>query len=306
MRNRYSRWFPGEFILEPQLDDRPASTQPKAAPAQHRARRRPPVPSRLTLTAGFTVALLGAGIAVGTGAVKTPLSDSGTAAAPRAVALASTAPAVSQQGAVPLNYAIASVPATAKATASKSAKPKHSATAKATAPAPVTTTPSMTPAAQQPASGLLTPQPTAEYQTPSGDNQKAWSEAILTALGAPLTSANIVSIGYWMQNEAGSPPYGIVGANNPINVSEPGYGGVPIQSDGDGVTFLQSYPDVADGVAAIAAYLERGNYVDIVAALRSGAGLSSPSLADEIGLYSGGGYTTIPDSYGASQGTPES
>ena len=250
------------------------------------------------------MALLGAGIAVGTGAVKTPLSDSGTAAAPKSVALAPTAPAVSQQGAIPLNYAIASVPATAKA--SKSAKPQHSATAKATAPAPVTMTPSMTPVAQQPASGLLTAQPTAEYQTPSGENQKAWSEAILTALGAPLTSANIVSIGYWMQNEAGSPPYGIVGANNPINVSEPGYGGVPIQSDGDGVTFLQSYPDVADGVAAIAAYLERGNYVDIVAALRSGAGLSSPSLADEIGLYSGGGYTTIPDSYGASQGTPES
>ena len=34
-----------------------------------------------------------------------------------------------------------------------------------------------------------------------------------------LSSDNIVSMGYWMQNEAGHPPYGIVGANNPINVS---------------------------------------------------------------------------------------
>jgi hypothetical protein len=294
--------------LEPQLDDRPAPTQPAATPGHHRARRRPPLSSRLTLTAGFTVALLGAGIAVGTGAVQTPLSDSSssTPRPPRAVTFASPA-ALSQPSPSPLNYAIASVPASARATASKSARPAHSATATATAQAPVTMTPTTTAAAQQqPASGLLTPQPTAEYQTPSGNNQKAWSEAILTALGAPLTSANIVSIGYWMQNEAGSPPYGIVGANNPINVSEPGYGGVPIQSDGDGVTYLMSYPDVSNGVAAITAYLERGNYVNIVAALRAGIGLSGSNLADEISLYSGGSYTTIPDSYGASQGTPES
>jgi hypothetical protein len=288
------------------LDDRPAAPQPNPAHRQHRRRHRPPLSSRLTLTAGFTVALLGAGIAVGTGAVKTPLSDSSTTPQPSAAALASP-PAMSEPSASALGYAVASVPASATPKASKSAKPKSSASAQATATsqAPVTmTTPTSPPGAQQTASGMLTPQPTAEYQTPSGENQMAWSEAILTALGAPLTSANIVSIGFWMQNEAGSPPYGIVGANNPINVSEPGYGGVPIQSDGDGVTFLMSYPDVSNGVAATAAYLERGNYVNIVAALQAGIGLSGSNLADEIGLYSGGGYTTIPDAYGASQGTP--
>jgi hypothetical protein len=152
----------------------------------------------------------------------------------------------------------------------------------------------------------MTPQATAEYETPRGDNQKAWSEAILTALEAPLTSANIISIGYWMQNEAGSPPYGIVGANNPINVSEPCCGGIPIQSDGDGVTYLQSYPTAANGIQAIAAYLERGNYVNIVAALRQGVGLSGSNLSDEISLFAGGHYSTIPDAYGLSQGTPES
>jgi hypothetical protein len=151
----------------------------------------------------------------------------------------------------------------------------------------------------------LAAQATAENQTPKGENQKAWSEAILTALGAPLTSANIVSIGYWMQNEAGSPPSGIVGANNPINVSQACCGGVPIQDDGDGVTFLQSYPSVADGVEAIAQYLNRGNYAQILADLKAGAGLMNDSgLASEISLYSGGGYSAIPDSWGASQGTP--
>ena len=148
------------------------------------------------------------------------------------------------------------------------------------------------------------PTPTAEYQTPRGTNELAWSDAILRAFGDPLTSANIVSMGYWMQNEAGHPPYGIVGANNPINVSEPGYGGTPIQNEGGGY-FLYSYPTVKNGIEAIVAYLNRPNYVGILAALKEGIGLSSPSLASEFSVYSGSGYTTVPDSWGASQGKPE-
>lgn len=259
----------------------------------HRVHRgRPARSSRLLMTVGLAVVLVGAGIAVATGAVQTPLSD--TTSTPKAATLAP----VLDMGAPSANansYALATVPASLLPHASASAKahPTTSAT-----PTPSTVKSSST------TGGLLTPQPTAEYETPSGENQKAWSEAILTALGAPLTSANIISIGYWMQNEAGSPPYGIVGANNPINVSEPCCGGVPIQDDGDGVTFLQSYPSVSQGVQAIATYLERGNYVNIVAALRAGGGLSDPNLASEISLYSGNGYSTIPDAFGASQGQP--
>jgi hypothetical protein len=284
------------------LDDRPETDRPQ--PMSHRQRRvgRGPLQlsSRLALTAGFTAALLAAGIAVGTGAVKTPLSDTDAAQLPRAATLA-TSPAVIEPSASSFSYAIASVPATHKP------KPKPKPKATPTASATPTMTPSSTASTQQSAvGGGLTPQNTAEYETPSGQNQLAWSEAILTALGAPVTDANVLSIGYWMQNEAGSPPYGIVGANNPINVSQPCCGGVPIQDDGDGVTFLQSYPTAADGVEATADYLERGNYTDILAALRAGDGLGGSDLASEISLYSGGGYSTIPDSYGASQGTPES
>ena len=150
----------------------------------------------------------------------------------------------------------------------------------------------------------LTPTATAEYQTPKGANELAWSEAILTRLGAPLTDANIVSLGYWMQNEAGYPPYGIVGANNPINVSQPGYDGTPIKQEGCCYS-LYSYPTAQDGIDAIAAYLARPSYTAILAALKAGSGLSSSSLASEFSVYSGGGYTTVPDSYGASQGKPE-
>jgi hypothetical protein len=250
---------------------------------------------------GVGAALLGAGVAVGTKAVPLPLADSYAGQAPRAVTM-TTAPAVSQPGASAFGYAVASVPASPAArTPTSSPTPRHSATAAASM------TPAQAPSTAQSSSagsGSLTPQPTAEYQTPTGQNQKAWSEAILTALGAPLTSANIVSIGYWMQNEAGSPPNGIVGANNPINVSEAGYGGTPIQDEGQGYS-LMSYPTVAQGVAATAAYLNNGSYGQIVADLKAGAGLSDPSLASELQVYSGSGYSTIPDSWGASQGTPE-
>jgi hypothetical protein len=207
--------------------------------------------------------------------------------------------ALLQASASPLvPYALARMPA-----------PTHKPPAK---PKPPKTTPTpaqpatQAPASQPPAggSGGLTPQPTAEYQTPTGQNQLAWSDAILNALGDPLTSANIVSIGYWMQNEAGKPPYGIVGANNPINVSEPGYGGTQIQYEAPGY-YLMSYPTVQAGVQAIAAYLNSGSYPRILNDLQQGIGLmSDSSLASELNEYSGGGYSAIPDSWGASQGTP--
>jgi hypothetical protein len=172
---------------------------------------------------------------------------------------------------------------------------------------PPTPTASPTPSATESApssSSALTPQATAEYQTPKGSNELAWSEAILNGLGDPVTSANVISLGYWMQNEAGSPPYGIVGANNPINVSQPGYGGTAIKAEGCCYS-LYSYPSVQDGVDATVAYFNNGSYSLILAALKAGDGLTSSSLADEIGTYSGQGYTTIPDSWGSSQGQPE-
>ena len=270
-----------------------------------RASHRHQAPRRggLAAGAGIAAALAGLGIAVAVGAVPTPLTAS--SARPLDAATLAAVPSVAgnsllQASASPLGFATAKMPA---ASHKASPKPTHS---KATpTQAPTTTAPSTAQSSSVDAGGL-TPQPTAEYETPTGENEKAWSEAILTSLGAPLTSANIISIGYWMQNEAGTPSSGgIVGANNPINVSQPCCGGVPIQDDGDGVTFLQSYPTVADGVEAITQYLNRGNYTQILADLKAGAGLmSDSSLASEISLYSGGGYSTIPDSFGQSQGQP--
>ena len=258
----------------------------------------------LAVGAGVAATLAGLGVAVAVGAVPSPLS-SNTPNVPDAATLAAVPASVSQAplqaSASPLGFATAKMPASHKPTP----KPSHTPSKTATPTQQFTTSQATNSSPPSTDSGGLTPQPTAQNETPKGENQKAWSEAILTALGAPLTSANIISIGYWMQNEAGSPPSGIVGANNPINVSQPCCGGVPIQDDGDGVTFLQSYPTVADGVEAIAQYLNRGNYTTILADLKAGVGLmNDPNLASEIQLYSGGGYSTIPDSWGQSQGQP--
>ena len=272
--------------------------RPHTSHRQHKPRR-----GSLAAGAGVAAALAALGVAVAFGVVPTPLTassakplDAATMAVPSAAGNS-----LLQASASPLGFATAKMPA--PATHKASAKPTPSKTATPTR-APATTAPSTAASTSQ--SSGLTPQATAEYQTPTGENQKAWSEAILNALGAPLTSENIISIGYWMQNEAGTPASGgIVGANNPINVSQPCCGGVPIQSDGDGVTFLQSYPTATDGVEAIAQYLNRGNYTQILADLKAGAGLmNDSSLASEISLYSGGVYSTIPDSFGSSQGQP--
>jgi hypothetical protein len=262
-------------------------------------RQRKPRRGGIAAGAGFAAALAGLGVAVAVGAVPTPLTTSSAKpldAATLAAVPSSAGNSLLQASASQIGFATAKMPA-------PKPKPSHTPSKSPTPTQPTT----QQPTSSQPATdaGGLTPQATAENETPKGENEKAWSEAILTHLGAPLTSANIVSIGYWMQNEAGSPPSGIVGANNPFNVSQPCCGGVPIQDDGDGVTFLQSYPTVADGLEAITQYLNRGNYTQILADLKAGVGLMNDSnLASEIELYSGGGYSTIPDSWGQSQGTP--
>jgi hypothetical protein len=255
--------------------------------------------------AGVAAALAGLGVAVAVGAVPTPFTAS-SASPLDAATLASVPSSVSnsllQESASPLgSYALATMPASMRPSHKAKPKPTPSKTATPTQQ-PTTEAPTTTPSAST-QSGGLTPQPTAQNQTPTGTNQLAWSEAILTALGDPLTSANIVSIGYWMQNEAGEPPSGIVGENNPINVSLPGHGGTQIQYEAPGY-YLMSYPTVADGVAATAGYLNNGSYPEILSDLKEGVGLSDPSLSSELAEYSGSTYTTIPDSWGESQGTP--
>jgi hypothetical protein len=275
----------------------PARHYASGGPAHSRARPRhrgSAAPVRWLAALGAAATLIGVGLLIGLGGHP----------ASRAVPKGDPPRAAAAPGAADLTqftFRHPPVAPLAPAPAAPSARPSpHVTRAEAAKPA----APSAT--AQAPASPVTSagaPQATAEYQTPRGANQLAWSEAILNALGDPLTSANIISIGYWMQNEAGTPPSGIVGANNPINVSQPGYGGWPIKSEGNGYN-LYSYPSPQAGIQALVAYLTPTGYPQILAALKSGAGLSAPSLAGELSEYSGGGYSAIPDAWGASQGKP--
>lgn len=170
-------------------------------------------------------------------------------------------------------------------------------------PAPTSPAPSPAPSACTP---VAAPQPIAvnEMVKAGSVNEEAWSEAILCALGAPLTVANVESMSYWQQNEAGERPWGYTAENNPIAVSEQGFGGTDYVHEA-GPWYLMNYPTVQDGIAATVAYLSYPNYARIVADLKAGTGLmNDPSLAPVLAEYSGDGYTSIPDAWGKSQGTP--
>ncbi len=147
-----------------------------------------------------------------------------------------------------------------------------------------------------------------EYMATHRALQLEWSEAILATMGAPETDANILSMGYWMQNEAG----GLVGENNPINTS---YGPGLVAGErciaAESVVCLEDYPTPTAGLTAISDYLAGVSrfavYAPIRDALKAGNGLggSYPGLAAALSEFSGGGYSTIPDGWGAQQGRPE-
>jgi hypothetical protein len=271
-------------------DGQHAAVRPGHAPARRRRRGPggPATPARWLIALGVVSTLLGVGLVMVLGNTPAAHPAAEAASVPQAVAGLDEANVTQRTFREPAMVLTPAAPVR-----------KPSAAAAHTAPAAPThaAAPALVTAAGAPA-------PTAEYETPRGANQLAWSEAILRALGDPLTEANIVSIGYWMQNEAGTPPHGIVGANNPINVSQPGYGGWPIKSEGNGYN-LYSYPSPQAGIQALVAYINPGGYPQILAALKSGAGLSSGALGQEFLTYSGQGYSTVPDAWGASQGKPQ-
>ena len=67
-------------------------------------------------------------------------------------------------------------------------------------------------------------------------------------------------------------------------------GSTALAGNPDGV---QNYANVAQGLAATVATLEDG-YPQIIAALRSGAGLcGNASVAGDLSKWSGGGYSSV-------------
>jgi hypothetical protein len=129
-----------------------------------------------------------------------------------------------------------------------------------------------------------------------GSEAIAWAHAALAALGAPETTANVQTMVDWFANEG--IPHDL---NNPLNLQTP-YGGSTVSSaNGSSPSIgIQAYPSPADFVAAFPIEMNKGSYPAIVAALKAGTGLegsaATPEIADELAVYSGGGYNSIPAS----------
>jgi hypothetical protein len=119
---------------------------------------------------------------------------------------------------------------------------------------------------------------------PSGPGETAWITAMLTAIGAPPTPANIKSISSWIAHEG---PYGTQGQNNPLNTTLK----MPGSTSFMGLA-VQNYPTPAEGIAATAQTLTGGPYGDILLYLRSGQGLCGRSLHG-LSVWSGGGYSQV-------------
>lgn len=111
-----------------------------------------------------------------------------------------------------------------------------------------------------------------------------WADAILQALGAPTTRADVNSMTDWFGREGGG------GQNNPMNTTLVTSGSIgSINSAG-----VQSYSTPAAGVSATVQTL-LGGYPAIVRALRAGTGLldQGGEVASELSTWSGGGYDSV-------------
>ena len=116
----------------------------------------------------------------------------------------------------------------------------------------------------------------------TGQAAAEWAVAILDALKAPITEANVYSFAGWFAREGGG------GSNNPMNTTL-GSQYPTINSDG-----VRDFPTPGIGVQETVATLEDG-YSAIVASFRAGVGLEKPNAATaaELHEWSGGGYTFI-------------
>jgi hypothetical protein len=131
----------------------------------------------------------------------------------------------------------------------------------------------------------------------------AWAGAILAALGAPPSAANITSLISWFAAEDNNGAQGVhadgAGQNNPLNVTAmsgtfPGVTGSEPSGAGPGHPGNYNFDTPAHGVAATAQVVSGGNYPDIHAALMSGAGLiGNSAVSANLSTWSGGGYSSL-------------
>lgn len=90
-----------------------------------------------------------------------------------------------------------------------------------------------------------------------------WAVTFLQALGAPTTATNIEFIMSWESAEGGN--WNNNATYNPLNTTQPGYGGVSINSDG-----VKAYSTWETGLQANLTALKNGDYNNVIDLLMQG------------------------------------
>lgn len=128
---------------------------------------------------------------------------------------------------------------------------------------------------------------------PIGPGENGFFTAVLTAIGAPATKANLLSFHNWRVRESpwnASPPDGAQYTHNPLNTTLLTSGAIgTVNSIG-----VRIYKSAVAGIIATARTL-LGGYPAIVSDLRKGIGLNTgnPAVASELLTWSGGGYSSV-------------
>lgn len=121
----------------------------------------------------------------------------------------------------------------------------------------------------------------------AGGSEDSFIRAVLGDLGAPATQADVTSLASWFPHEFPSWPPSA--SWNPMASTMQMPGSTVFNSVG-----VQNYTTPSEGAQATAATLADGWYPQILAALKSGAGLcGNPSLSGEFLTWSGSGYSGV-------------
>lgn len=119
-----------------------------------------------------------------------------------------------------------------------------------------------------------------------------WAQALLQALGDPLSSENLKSIEHWEQLEGGN--WQNTAKFNPLDTTQQMSGSTNMGGGAGGAAGVQAYTSWSQGLQATLETLKNGHYSDILAQLKSGKGLTSGAAAG-LSTWSGGvaagGYT---------------
>ena len=131
----------------------------------------------------------------------------------------------------------------------------------------------------------------------TGSTARSWGEEALGALDVPTTAANVQTMVDWFANEGVPHNY-----NNPLNLQTP-FGGSQTSTAAGAPARerIQAYPTPSDFIYAFPIEMNNGSYPAIVESLKTGRGLegsaATSTIADELLVYSGNGYDSIPAWY---------